>query len=258
MWATAAITNRMSTAGVNAYGAPAGFGHISGAAPPNPSFATATEVLSNAVSNYNGVTASVVHRSKSLLLQFNYTWSHALDEISNGGILGFNAGQSATGTYRPVQPGIQLWQCRLRRRGNNFTGSYVYSVPYWRGPHAITDGWQLTGTVFHHSGFPFTVNDSAVTNSIANYPSGASRSLLKQLRNVSHCGSSAVFNHTDRQRNAVRHHKSSQLHNADWLRTAGTQPDHCARLHRHRFGGSEKLCHSEVGVSEIHRGCAVL
>ena len=32
----------------------------------------------------------------------------------------------------------------------NFTGSYVYTLPYWRGPHAVTDGWQFTGTVFHH------------------------------------------------------------------------------------------------------------
>ncbi|MFZ1943508.1 MAG: hypothetical protein WAU43_07800, partial [Acidobacteriaceae bacterium] len=179
--------------GVNAYGAPAGFGPISGAAPPNPSFASATEVLSNAISNYQGLTASVVHRSKSLLLQFHYSWSHALDEISNGGILGFNAGHSALAPTDPYNLHYNYGNADYDVR-QNFTGSYVYSVPYWRGPHAVTDGWQITGTVFHHSGFPFTVTDSAVTNQIANYPSGNVQIFAQQLRNVSHCGSSAIFN----------------------------------------------------------------
>ncbi len=44
--------------GVNAYGAPTGFSGIDGATAPNPSFSQVTEVYSNAVSNYNGITAS--------------------------------------------------------------------------------------------------------------------------------------------------------------------------------------------------------
>ena len=70
---TAATTNRMSTAvSMRTVRLQA---LVPSAPPrlPNPSFAAATEVLSNAISNYNGVTASVVHRSKSLLLQFNYS-----------------------------------------------------------------------------------------------------------------------------------------------------------------------------------------
>lgn len=180
-------------AGVNAYGAPAGFTGINGAAPPNPSFGGATEVYSNAVSNYNGLTASVQHRSKSLLLQFNYSWGHAMDEISNGGILGFNAGQSALAPTDPHNLSYNYGNADYDVR-QNFTGSYVYTLPYWRGPHALTDGWQFTGTVFHHSGFPFTVNDSAVTNTITNYPSGAVQIFAKQLNHVSHCGSSAILN----------------------------------------------------------------
>ncbi len=179
--------------GVNAYGAPAGFGGISGSAPPNPSFGSATEVLSNAISSYNGLTASVIHRSRSLLLQFNYSWGHAMDEISNGGILGFNAGHSMLAPTDPYNLAYNYGNADYDVR-QNFTGSYVYTVPYWRGPHALTDGWQLTGTVFHHSGFPMTVTDSAVTNQIANYPSGNVQIFAKQLNNVRSCGSSAILN----------------------------------------------------------------
>ena len=171
--------------GVNAYGAPAGFTAISASAAPNPSFASVTEVLSNAVSNYNGLTASVVHRSKSLLLQFNYSWSHALDEISNGGILGFNAGQSAIAPTDPFNLAYNYGNADYDVAATILPRSYVYSVPYWRGPHAVTDGWQITGTVFHHSGFPFTVTDSEVTNQIANYQSGKSRSYAQQLNSRS-------------------------------------------------------------------------
>ena len=45
--------------GVNAFGAPAGFSGVNGAAPLNPSFAQVAEVYSNANSNYQGLTASV-------------------------------------------------------------------------------------------------------------------------------------------------------------------------------------------------------
>ncbi|MGC2618687.1 MAG: carboxypeptidase regulatory-like domain-containing protein, partial [Acidobacteriaceae bacterium] len=74
--------------GVNMYG-------ISGApaAPALPEFGEVTEVQSVAVSNYNGLLTGVKHQSKYLTASLNYSWSHAIDEISNGGILpfGFNA-----------------------------------------------------------------------------------------------------------------------------------------------------------------------
>ena len=176
--------------GVNAFGAPTGFSNISAGAAPNPSFSQVTEVYSNAISNYHGVTASLIHRSKSLLLQFNYTWSHAMDEISNGGILGFNAGQSQLVPTDPSNLRYNYGNADYDVR-QNFTASYVYTVPYWRGPHALTDGWEFTGTVFHHTGFPFTITDSDVTNQVSNY-SGAI--YAKQLNLVHSCGSSAVFN----------------------------------------------------------------
>lgn len=175
---------------VNAYGAPAGFTGINGTGAPNPSFSSVDEVYSNAISNYNGVTVSAQHRSKALLLQANYSYGHALDEISNGGILDFNAGQSIQHPTDPHNLRSMYGNAEYDVR-NNFTASYVYDLPYYGGPHVLTDGWELTGTVFHHSGFPFTVTDSAVTNSITNYGSAI---FAKQLNGVSSCGKSAVFN----------------------------------------------------------------
>jgi hypothetical protein len=160
-------------------------------APPNPNFAQATVVGNGAGSNYNGVSIGVVRQTKSLTLQFNYGYSHALDEISNGGILGFGA---ATSVLAPVNP-ANIHQ----NYGNadydvrqNLTAAYVYSMPYFGGPHLLTDNWQVSGTVFHHTGFPFTVVDSAVT--AANYGGTAVTMFAQQVNGVKSCGGGAVFN----------------------------------------------------------------
>ncbi len=80
--------------GVNAFcpptTCPAGFAGLPAAA-PDSRFGTVTNLYSNAVSNYNGVTVSLQRKFTSgLQLQANYTYSHALDEISNGGFLPFS------------------------------------------------------------------------------------------------------------------------------------------------------------------------
>jgi len=43
--------------------------------------------------------ASIKNQSKYVTLQFNYTYSHALDEISNGGFLPF--GRDSIGNFSP-------------------------------------------------------------------------------------------------------------------------------------------------------------
>jgi hypothetical protein len=107
--------------------------------------------------------------------------------------LGFNAGQSQIEPTDPQNLAFNYGNADYDVR-QNFTASYVYSLPYWRGPHVITDGWQFTGTVFHHTGFPFTVTDSSVTNVIANYPSTFTQIFAHQIQNVRSCGSSAIIN----------------------------------------------------------------
>jgi len=130
-------------------------------APPDPRWTTVTQYSTAAVSNYNGVVLSVQHRfSHGLQLQGNFTWSHALDEISNGGELPFNNATDGS-LLNPVNPN------NLRANYGNAdydtrkyaSISYVYQMPHWWGPKAVFDGWQFSGTVFTRSGLPFTVID---------------------------------------------------------------------------------------------------
>lgn len=137
------------------------------AAPPNPIFGNVTLLQVGASSNYNGLQASVLKRmNNGLQFSANYTYSKCLDEISNGGFLNFaNPGGPYPGILNPL-PGE-----RFRNYGpcdynttNSFNANYVYDLPFHlqnRFLSKVTNGWEISGTFFTHTGFPFTVFSSS-------------------------------------------------------------------------------------------------
>jgi len=184
--------------GINAYngGGATGFPELSTTSAPNPNFGDVIEVSSSSVGNFNGVVFGVQHRSRSLSLAVNYQWSHALDEISNGGFEGF----SANSVY-PDDP------FNLRKNYGNadydtrhyVSGSYVYTMPHYRGPKLLVDNWEASGTFFHSTGLPFSVVDTATAGEIGNYSvNGTSNPLYaKQTAGFltsTHCGGTAAAN----------------------------------------------------------------
>ncbi|HZE24052.1 MAG TPA: TonB-dependent receptor, partial [Blattabacteriaceae bacterium] len=158
--------------GLNAFG----FGGLPAAA-PDPRFSTVTQVQSIAVSNYNGLVTSLRHNfNRGFAFQLNYTWSHALDEISNGGLLPFNDNTNVS-ILNPVNP------FNIRQNYGNadydvrhyFSANYVWSDSLrhlfkW-GPNAVFGGWTISGTVFARSGLPFSVidSDASATLNAQNY-----------------------------------------------------------------------------------------
>jgi hypothetical protein len=154
--------------GVNGFG----FGNLP-AAPPTSQFGIVTDVTSGGVSNYNGVTASYQHRFNGMgggLVQLNYTYSKALDDVSNGGFFAFSFAGSGSilnpqnpydlkGNYGPAD-----YDAR-----HVINANYVWQVPIRKalmghGWAPLVDGWQVSGTVFYRTGFPFTVVDTAASN----------------------------------------------------------------------------------------------
>jgi len=139
---------------VNMFGVPG-----TPAAAALPEFGEVTEVQSAATSNYAGLLAGIKEESKYVTAGINYSYSHALDEISNGGILPF--GPNPT---NPVNP-FDLAQYNYGNADydirQNMNGNYLIHVPYFGGPKLLTDQWQVGGTIFWHSGFPFSVINSA-------------------------------------------------------------------------------------------------
>jgi hypothetical protein len=125
-----------------------------------------TEAQSNAVSNYNGLTISLQRKFTALQLQANYTWSHAMDEISNGGFLQYNFLTNVS-VLSPQDP----YNLRAFNYGNadydvrqNFSLNYVYNMPQFRGfLSRVLGGWVVSGTLFTRTGLPFTVVDGNAT-----------------------------------------------------------------------------------------------
>lgn len=185
--------------GLNAYD-PTPFGDLP-LAPLDPRFGTITEVSTPAVSNYNGLSFTAKRQLSSLQLQANYTWSHALDDVSNAGFLQYNF-LTNTSVLAPQDP----FNLRRYNYGNAdydtrhyFSLNYVWTVPHWKGPKAALDGWVFSGTIFARSGLPFTVVDGNQTANLAGFNyggnlSGAGAFVFANYRGgaPSACSSSAV------------------------------------------------------------------
>lgn len=154
----------------------------------NPNFLAVNYAESIGVSNYNGLTASFTHRYKGGILQLNYSYSHALDTVSNSGIPGdafSNTGFSAANNsivypQNPANPRANYASADYDTR-HNLTANYVWELPIKRfvthghGPDRLLQGWNVNGTVFVRTGFPYTLVDNATSGALeaGGYGSGA-------------------------------------------------------------------------------------
>ncbi len=126
--------------------------------PQDPRLGAVTQFSTGADSHYHGLQLTAMKRMRhGLAGQLNYTWSHCLDTVSNGGFLRF----SAQGILSPLpgQLARDYGPCDYDIR-HNLTGQYVYALPSKarsRSLGYVLNGWQLSGTMFWHSGVPFSV-----------------------------------------------------------------------------------------------------
>jgi hypothetical protein len=73
--------------------------------PVSPQIAAVQQLNNNGYSNYNGVTASLhQNMSHGLSAQFNYTYSHANDNVSNGGLFPYSVFNSILLQIDPQRP----------------------------------------------------------------------------------------------------------------------------------------------------------
>jgi hypothetical protein len=168
--------------GLNGYCPPAtcpgGFAGLP-AAPANPALGTVIQYLGGGISNYNGFTVSLQRRlAQGILFTLNYTWSHALDELSNGGIA--NEPFSIGGTVRSVSWLENPFNARANYGDadydvrNYFSANLVMTdlfrkAGFHHGSNRIFGGWTLSSNWFYRSGLPFTAIDTAASNPLRKY-----------------------------------------------------------------------------------------
>ncbi len=126
--------------------------------PTDARFAAVTQFSTGASSHYDGLQLSAIKRlGHGFMGQLNYTWSHCMDTVSNGGFLQFSAG--AILSPLPGDLKRDYGPCDYDIR-NNLNAQYMYELPSkfkGRALGAVFNGWQISGTVFWHSGIPFSV-----------------------------------------------------------------------------------------------------
>jgi len=136
---------------------------------PNGNYGVVTQVQNGAISNYDGLNLSVRKQfSKGLSAHFNYSWSHNLDEVSNGGI--FTYGDSILGQINPNS-------LRANNYGNsdydirhNINADWVYIPTVHTSSKFINEllgGWEWSGKTFWRTGLPFSVTDG--NTALGNY-----------------------------------------------------------------------------------------
>ncbi len=138
----------------------------------DPRFSQVTEYSTQAVSNYNGMVISYQQHFSGWgggVFQVNYTYGHTFDEVSNGGIFSFTSGSSTSpqdpnnlrGSYGAAEYDVR----------HSLNASYVWELPLKsafrrHGPDTVLAGWQVSGTIFARTGFPYTVFDSAESRNL--------------------------------------------------------------------------------------------
>jgi hypothetical protein len=126
--------------------------------PTDPRFSAVTQFSTGENSHYNGLQLTAMKRLEhGLQGQVNYTWSRCMDTVSNGGFLQFSAG----GILSPLPGDLarDYGPCDYDIR-HNLNLQYVYQLPikvHNRQLAQALNGWQISGTMFWHSGVPFSV-----------------------------------------------------------------------------------------------------
>jgi hypothetical protein len=127
------------------------------------------EYYSFGTSSYNSLQASFQRRlSAGLTINANYTWSHAIDDVTDLSL----EGQEGWGNLDPFDiAGFERGSSDLDLR-NRFVFASTYALPFYKDAHGITGialgGWQTNAIWIWNSGSPFSITDNytSIGNSI--------------------------------------------------------------------------------------------
>ena len=128
----------------------------------NPQYAALNAWSTFAISNYNSAQLSIRQRfSNEVVLDFNYTLSHSLDDAS--GLQNAGNFSAASLIFNPLNPELNYADSDFDIR-HNITANWLVALPFGRGKKFFSDagrfsngifgGWDLTGIFRWNSGLP--------------------------------------------------------------------------------------------------------
>ena len=128
------------------------------------------QLTNNGRSNYNGVTVAVKEQlTRGFSGQFSYTFSHTLDNVSNGGIDPYSVHDSLLNQISPFSATSLNYSNADYDVRHSLNASYVWDLPVKfqnRALDTIAGGWTVSGTFFYRTGLPFSVLDDTTTGAL--------------------------------------------------------------------------------------------
>jgi hypothetical protein len=149
------------------------FGGAIGRTPTDPRFNEISDLTNSGYSSYNGITASFkVKPTRGFSGQVNYSYSHGLDTCSNNCLEPFVANTLVSLRYQPSPrlPGSSYGNSDYDVR-QNINLNYVYQTPSkWSSSlmNHIVGGWTVAGTLFYHTGLPWSPVDASKRGRLKN------------------------------------------------------------------------------------------
>ncbi len=140
-------------------------------APLNGQYGGINRRGSGGISNYNALNVrydiqDIKH--SGLTLRMNYTWSHAIDELSD--TFSSSGNQFNLGYTDPFHPMIDYGNAEFDNRHRIAIGA-VYNIPFARGMHGFAkralDGWELAPIFTARTGAPYSIYD--LTNTYGSF-----------------------------------------------------------------------------------------
>ena len=131
-------------------------------ADPNPfrpflGFGDITQLDNKAGSSYHALQTQLRRSIGALQLNVSYTYSHSIDDASDGGVFG-DGGILNAFDFRAFRASSNFDERHL------FKVSYVYDLPFFKGSgmaNRLIGGWQLSGIAGWETGTPFSVYNGA-------------------------------------------------------------------------------------------------
>jgi hypothetical protein len=165
--------------GANAY-SPTGFAGLPLVA-TDPRFGRVRDLTNAAISNYNGVTLTLQQRfTHGFQAGFNFTWSHALDDISNGGIEPYSTNTAGDSLRYQIDP-LDLRRYNYSNSDYDFRRvaslNYIWEIPFKSHngfANQALGGWSVSGTLFKRSRSPYSVIDPAINGTLVKNNTGGS------------------------------------------------------------------------------------
>jgi hypothetical protein len=150
---------------------------------PDPRFGQIIALNNQGWSNYDGLVTSFRWRmSAQFSGQFSYTWSHALDTCSNECTPELFGTESLKFQLNPLSLQSLNYSNADYDVRHSLNARYVYTSPAAHFHNSILKaalgGWTAAGTVFFHSGYPFSIVDSAVLSKFGNLSGKIKQAIL--------------------------------------------------------------------------------